>query len=284
MVDMSTSLDSNNRSQHQPLDVEMSTQSTSYKMPAIFVGHGSPMIALEQNRNTEAWHEFATEIPTPRAILVISAHWYVRGTSVTTMRQPKTIHDFGGFPDELFAVQYPAPGMPELAAEIAEVAKPTRIVEDATSWGLDHGTWTVLTHMYPKANVPVVQLSIDNTMHAEDHLKLGAALTPLRGNGVLIVASGNVVHNLRAARWGMTTGFEWAQQFDDDVRDVMTRTPGDSVSLTSHRYYERAAPTPEHFLPLHYIAGLAAEDNVPTEALVGGCTMGSISMASFVLR
>jgi 4,5-DOPA dioxygenase extradiol len=252
-------------------------------MPAVFVGHGSPMIALEHNRYTEAWHEFALGIPTPRVILAISAHWYIRGTAVTTMQRPKTIHDFGGFPDELFAVRYPAPGMPDLAAEIAELVKPTRVVEDAKSWGLDHGTWSVLVHMYPDADVPVVQLSIDGTLGADEHVKLGAALAPLRDKGVLILGSGNVVHNLGAMQWGMKTGFDWAEEFDVDAQEIMSRNPAEIGSLSTHQHYARAVPTPDHFLPLHYIAGLAATANISLEPLITGCTMGSVSMTSYVV-
>ncbi len=255
-------------------------------MPAVFIGHGSPMIALEHNRYTKAWREFGRSIPTPEAILVVSAHWYTSGTSVTSMQHPKTIHDFQGFPSELTAVRYPAAGSPELAANVADLlaaaAKPTQVSQDSSGWGLDHGTWSILVHMYPDANVPVVQLSID--ANASDHLALGAALAPLREQGILIIGSGNVVHNLSLMQWGKPDGFDWATEFDDDTTEMLTTRPGDITSLRSHRQYRLAAPTPEHFLPLHYIAGLAgAADTKPT-ALITGQTMGSVSMTSYVVR
>ncbi len=216
------------------------------RTPAVFIGHGSPMNTLEHNRYTQAWHDFGKSISKPKAILAISAHWYTRGTAVTAMARPKTIHDFGGFPDELFAVQYPAVGNPELAAMVAEFVKPTRVVQDQ-AWGLDHGTWSVLNHMYPDADVPVVQLSIDATMKADEHVQLGAALAPLREQGVLIVGSGNVVHNLSRIQWGSAEGaFDWAEEFDEHARTIMTERPQDIAGISSQRQYRLAAPTLEH--------------------------------------
>lgn len=252
-------------------------------MPAVFVGHGSPMNTLEHNRYTQAWADFGESIDTPRAILAVSAHWYTRGTGVTAMAKPRTIHDFGGFPDELFAVQYPADGLPELATEVVDLVQPTRVALDR-AWGLDHGTWSVLVHMFPKADIPVVQLSIDATMSAEAHVRLGAALAPLRERGVLIFGSGNVVHNLGRMDWNKPdAGYDWAESFDRDARSIMTERPGDIASLTGHKYYAAAAPTPDHLLPLNYIAGLAAAAGKTTEVLVGGYAMGSLSMTSYVL-
>lgn len=258
---------------------------TTEPMPAIFVGHGSPMNTLEHNRYTQSWHDFGRSVPRPRAILAVSAHWYVNATAVTAMARPRTIHDFYGFPDELFAYDYPAAGDPALAEEIAELVAPTWVGTDHDSWGLDHGTWSVLAHMFPDADVPVVQLSIDAGKPAQYHVDLGAQLAPLRERGVLVVASGNVVHNLRMLDWSQPdAAFDWAREYDETARSLMTERPGDIAALVTHPHHRLAAPTPDHLLPLFYVAGLAAAAATGTEVVADGYAMGSLSMTCHVLR
>jgi 4,5-DOPA dioxygenase extradiol len=253
-------------------------------MPAAFVGHGNPMNALEQNRFTDAWRQFGASSPRPRAILAVSAHWYVNASVLTAMSQPRTIHDFYGFPQELFDVEYPAVGSPEIAAEIAEVVKPTWVGLDQDSWGIDHGTWSVLVHAFPKADVPVIQLSIDASKPMEYHLELGAELAALRESGIMIIASGNIVHNLRLVQWREPdAGFDWARRFDLAAQEVMVESPELAVRLAQHDDYDLASPTPDHFLPLLYLAGLASLSDEKVGVMVEGCVMGSLSMTSLAL-
>lgn len=253
-------------------------------MPAAFLGHGSPMNALEQNRYTKAWRDFAAAIPRPRGILMISAHWYIGETAVTAMPQPRTLHDFGGFPQELFEVEYPAPGDPVLAEEVSDLVRPTRANLDRDSWGLDHGTWSLLVHAFPKADVPVVQLSIDSRKSLDEHLALGAKLAPLRERGVLILGSGNVVHNLRAMIWtDPQGGFDWTRRFDAAAREALTGKPEAAAGLSSHPDFKKAVPTPDHYIPLLYLAGLAGAAKRPAKVLIEGPAFGSISMTCYTL-
>jgi 4,5-DOPA dioxygenase extradiol len=200
------------------------------------------------------------------------------------MPKPRTIHDFYGFPRPLFEVEYPAPGDPQLAEEIAQLAKPLHVGLDSDSWGLDHGTWSVLVHVFPAADIPVVQLSIDARRPLEYHLELGARLAPLRERGVLIVGSGNIVHNLRAVRWDAPDlGFDWAHRFDEAAHSALTTTPETLAKLDSHADYRQAVPTPDHFIPALYFAGLATAAARPARELVRGYALGSLSMTSYTL-
>jgi len=253
---------------------------TANRMPAIFFGHGSPMNTLEDNRYTQAWTRLGTMTGKPKAILAISAHWYTRGTAVTAMEKPKTIHDFYGFPQELFDVEYPAPGDPALAERVRKLLTPMNVGLDQ-SWGLDHGTWSVLKHAFPKAEVPVVQLSIDATQPAAFHYELGARLAPLREEGVLIAGSGNVVHTLRVMGRDGGSPYDWAVRFNDYVRDALATQQYQRLVA-----YEEAGedarlsvPTPEHYLPLLYVLG-AQRPGETAAVAVDGLEIRSISMLS----
>lgn len=252
------------------------------RMPAIFIGHGSPMNAIEDNVYTQAWEALGRRFPEPRAILMISAHWMTRGVAVTAMQQPQTIHDFGGFPQALFDIQYPAPGNPELAQRIAEHLAPLPVVLDQ-EWGLDHGTWSVLVKMYPQAQIPVIQLSLDLTQPASWHFELGQRLAALRDDGVMLMASGNVVHNLRRIAL-QSPGFDWAHRFNDVMRKAILED--DTEKLVNYQQFGQDAalsvPTSEHFLPLLYVMG-SKNGHDKTEIVVDGMDLGAISMMTVLI-
>jgi 4,5-DOPA dioxygenase extradiol len=249
-------------------------------MPAIFFGHGNPLNALQQNDWTRGWATIGQSIPRPRAIVCVSAHWYLPATLVTGMTQPRTIHDFGGFPRELYQVQYRAPGAPDVAQRIQELLAPLPVELDQ-SWGLDHGTWSVLVHVYPDADVPVVQLSIDETQPASFHFELGKRLEPLRDEGILIVGSGNLVHNLHTYAWGRHSPepYDWAVRFEEKAKELMVA--GDVEPLVDYESLGRdavlAIPTPDHYLPLLYVLG-ARRENDAISFPVSGVDGGSVSM------
>jgi 4,5-DOPA dioxygenase extradiol len=256
----------------------------STRMPAVFFGHGSPMNALDDNAYTRAWQRIGSEIPKPKAILAVSAHWTTRGTAVTAMAAPPTIHDFGGFPQALFDMQYPAPGNPVLAARVQELLAPMPVYLDHEEWGLDHGTWSVLVKAYPLADVPVVQLSLDMTQPNRFHFDLGRRLSALRDEGILLIASGDVVHNLRTMRFDNRGPYDWAVRFNDAVRECLLR--GDVERLVDYEQWgddaRLSVPTREHFLPLLTIAGAKRGDEAIAIA-IDGIEGGSISMLTAVV-
>jgi len=251
-------------------------------MPAIFFGHGNPMNALYQNPWTQGWAEIGRAVPRPRAILCVSAHWYVPAVAVTAMAQPRTIHDFGGFPRELFEYQYPASGSPELADRVNELLGGD-VLLDERHWGLDHGTWAVLCHVYPKADVPVVQLSIDENQPAEWHYELAKKLSSLRDEGILVMGSGNMIHNLHTYAWGDQSRepFDWALRFEETARDlIMSDDHGPLIDYGSlGKDALLSAPTPDHYLPLLYVLALKRDTDKVTFP-VGGFDGGSISMTT----
>jgi len=255
------------------------------RMPAVFFGHGNPMNALEDNPWVRAWAALGSELPRPKAVLSVSAHWYLPATAVTSMSQPRTIHDFGGFPRALFEVQYPAPGHPALAERVAKLLAPTPVLMDR-DWGLDHGTWSVLAHVYPEADVPVIQLSIDETKNASWHYELAKRLSPLREEGVLIIGSGNLVHNLHTYSWGERAAepYDWAVRFESMARKQLLA--GDLEPLIAYETLGRdamlAAPTPDHYLPLVYVLA-QLRDGESIAFPVEGFDGGSISMLAVQL-
>jgi len=245
-------------------------------MPAIFIGHGNPMNVIRQNKWSEGWMSLGRALPRPRAILAVSAHWYLPGTRVTAMAHPKTIHDFGGFPRELFEIKYPAPGDAILAQQVKELLAPLPVELDM-NWGLDHGTWSVLYHMFPKADVPVVQLSIDDTKPPLFHYEIGKLLVPLRDEGILILGSGNIVHNLMLYQWDnpQMEPFDWAARFEEKVRDHLQSGNNDQLIHYSSMGHDAklSVPTPDHYLPFLYILGSRGKDekiNFPVEGFDGG--------------
>jgi 4,5-DOPA dioxygenase extradiol len=250
------------------------------RMPAVFFGHGNPLNALFENDYTGGWARIGEQVPRPKAVLCVSAHWYFPATAVTHSAKPRTIHDFGGFPEELYQVEYPAPGSPELAGRVRDMLAPTPVELDER-WGLDHGTWSVLRHVFPEADIPVVQLSIDETQPPEYHYEIGKRLAPLRDEGIFIIGSGNIVHNLHAYAWGSrkVEPFDWAVRFEKQARELLLN--GDYAPLIAYETLGRdamlSAPTPEHYLPLLYVMA-ASREREPVSFPVEGVDGGSVSM------
>lgn len=255
--------------------------SASPRMPLLFMGHGSPMNAIEDNAFSKGWETSARSLPRPEAILCISAHWETRGTRVTAMKQPRTIHDFGGFPQALFDVQYPAPGHPELAATVRELFDPEQVLADH-QWGLDHGAWSVIRRMYPRADIPVIQLSLDRSLRPDQHYALASRLKPLRRKGVLVLGSGNIVHHLGLIDWkNPGGGYDWALEARDGFKRHIERR--DTQALFGYQHlgtaFRLAVPTPEHYLPLLYILALQEKDE-EARFFNDQVVMGSIAMTS----
>jgi 4,5-DOPA dioxygenase extradiol len=258
---------------------------SKHRQPAVFIGHGSPMYALEPNRHTDAWAALGKRLHKPDAILLISAHWLTRGIWLTAMQQPKTIHDFGGFPEELFQIQYPAPGSPALAQRVQSLLTQAVVLEEH-EWGIDHGAWSVLRYLYPNADVPVVQLSLDGSLSAQEHYRLAKQLAPLRDDNILILGSGNIVHNLRLIDWDAGAApLPWATEFNQFFMSQILANQhshlldwqgaGDAARLS--------IPTPEHYWPALYPLALQGNGE-QVEIISNGIEMGSISMLSFIVH
>jgi 4,5-DOPA dioxygenase extradiol len=252
------------------------------RMPLLFVGHGSPMNGIEDNEFSQRWKNMGKELPAPRAVLCISAHWFTQGTFVTAMENPATIHDFYGFPKPLFDVQYPAPGNPILAKETSSLLHKTEVGLDH-EWGLDHGTWSVVKNMYPEAKIPVLQLSLDYSKKPKFHYELAQELAVLRKKGVLIIGSGNMVHNLGIMSWQLKdTGYDWALESNEKFKELIL--DGNHEALINYESLgssvQRSIPTPEHYLPLLYVLGLK-EEKEEIKFFNDKTVMGSVSMTSF---
>jgi 4,5-DOPA dioxygenase extradiol len=260
-----------------------STNNTG-RMPVLFVGHGSPMYAIEENEFTQTWRQLGESIPTPKAILCISAHWETHGTKVTTMQHPQTIHDFGGFPRELYDVQYPAPGDPGLAKETIELLSGTKVMADE-KWGLDHGAWSVIRRMYPSAKIPVIEMSLDYTKTPNEHYELAKDLGIFRDKGVLIIGSGNIVHNLRKVAWDKNPneefGFDWAVEANDKIKNLISDNKHkELINYTLlGQEVQLAVPTPDHYIPLLYALALK-DENEDLSFFNDKAVMGSLTMTS----
>jgi 4,5-DOPA dioxygenase extradiol len=257
------------------------------RMPVMFVGHGSPMNAIEENEFVSGWREAGRSIPKPAAVICVSAHWETRGTFVTAMEKPETIHDFGGFPKALYDVQYPAQGSPQLAKEVKGLINNTEVGLDE-KWGLDHGCWSVIKHLYPEADVPVIQLSLDYSLSPESHYDLARELVPLRNKGVLIIGSGNIVHNLGMVAWDRLNaddyGYDWAIEAKEKMKKFILN--GDNESLIDYksqgRSFTLSVPTPEHFLPLLYVLAVK-DENEKISIFNDKNVAGSLAMTSFLI-
>jgi len=257
------------------------------RMPVLFVGHGSPMYVIEENEFTKTWQKLGETIPTPKAILCISAHWETRGTHVTAMPKPPTIHDFGGFPSELYEIQYPAPGNPELANETIQTIQKTKVQAD-DKWGLDHGAWSVIMRMYPKAEIPVIQMSLDYNKTPEEHYELAKELASFRDKGILIIGSGNIVHNLHKVAWDKQDdeeyGFDWALEANDTFKNlIQSNYHKDLINYNLlGKAVQMAVPTPDHYLPLLYALALKNESEKVSffndKAVMGSLTMTSLKI------
>jgi 4,5-DOPA dioxygenase extradiol len=256
---------------------------SNFRMPVLFLGHGTPMNAIEENEFVAGFRRMERSLPAPKAILCISAHWETRGTYVTAMKMPPTIHDFGGFPEELFNVQYPAPGNPELATELQNIATKTQVYSDF-SWGLDHGAWSVIKHLYPGAGIPVVQMSLDYLQTPMFHYELASELSILRNKGILVIGSGNMVHNLSVLAWNRLNenyGYDWAIEAAEKMKTFISNNDHKQlINFRSHgKPFELAVPSPEHYLPLLYVLGMK-QDNEKIEFFNDKIVGGSVGMTS----